>query len=122
MVANLGLDWNIVGTGDFGGDGKGDVLVRNDSGQVVIWTMDGNQIVSNQSIGTPGNEWHVQDVGDYNLDGKSDVLWRSDSGQVVLWEMNGAQIVSNHTVTNQGGTPAPIGLEWTVQNHHYDLL
>ena len=122
VANNLGLDWNIVGTGDFGGDGKGDVLLRNDNGQVVIWTMDGNQIVANQSVGTPGNDWHVQDVGDYNGDGRSDVLWRNDSGQVVVWEMNGAQIVSNQTVTYQGGMPAPIGLDWTVQNHHYDLL
>ena len=66
VTNNLGLDWNIVGTGDFGGDGKGDVLLRNDNGQVVIWTMDGNQIVDNQSVGTPGNDWQVQDVGDYN--------------------------------------------------------
>ena len=64
----------------------------------------------------------MQDVGDYNSDGQSDVLWRNDSGQVVVWEMNGAQIVSNHTVTYQGGTPAPIGLDWTVLSHHYDLL
>jgi hypothetical protein len=120
-VANLGLDWNIVGTGDFGGDGKDDVLLRNDSGQVTLWTMDGAQIVSNQSVGTPGNDWHVQDVGDYNSDGRSDVLWRNDSGQVAVWEMNGNQIVSNHEVSAQG-QPAPIGLEWTVQNHHYDVL
>ena len=50
------------------------------------------------------------------------MLWRNDSGQVVLWEMNGNQIVSNHTVTYQGGVPAPIGLEWTALNHHYDVL
>jgi hypothetical protein len=64
----------------------------------------------------------VQVVGDYNRDSRSDVLWRHDTGQVVLWEMNGAQIVSNHTVMYQGGAPAPIGLDWTVLNHHYDLL
>ena len=121
-IANLGLDWNIVGTGDFGGDGRGDVLLRNDSGQVVIWQMNGAQIESNLSVATPGNEWKVQDVGDYNSDGRSDVLWRHDNGQVVMWEMNGAQIASNHTVTHQGGAPAPIGLDWTALNHHYDLL
>ena len=99
----LGLDWNIAGTGDFDGDGKDDILWRNDSGQVVIWEMDGAKIVSNQSVETPSNVWQVQDVGDYNGDSRSDVLWRHDSGQVVMWEMNGAEILSNHEVTPQVG-------------------
>ena len=64
----------------------------------------------------------MHDAGDYNGDGKTDILWRNDSGQVGVWEMDGNQIVSNHTVTYQGGAPAPIGLDWTVQNHHYDVL
>jgi hypothetical protein len=98
------------------------VLLRHDSGQVVIWKMNGAQIVSNTSVATPGNEWHIQDVGDYNKDGRSDVLLRHDNGQVVMWEMNGAQIASNHAVVHQGGAPAPIGLDWTVLSHHYDLL
>ena len=33
--------------GDYNVDGHSDVLWRNDSGQVVIWEMNGNQIVSN---------------------------------------------------------------------------
>ena len=102
-VANLGLDWNIVGTGDFGGDGKGDVLLRNDSGQVVIWTMDGNQIVDIQSVAMPGNDWHVQDVGDYNQRRQSATCCgATTAARSCVWEMNGVQIVSNHTVTYQG--------------------
>ena len=120
-IATVGLDWNIAGTGDFDGDGKDDILWRHDNGQVALWEMDGSNIISNQSVATPGNDWHVQDVGDYNGDGRSDVLWRHDGGQVAVWEMNGSQIVSNHEVLSQG-QPAKIGLEWTVQNHHYDLF
>ena len=42
-VANLGPDWHAVGTGDFNGDGKSDILWQNTStGQVSIWEMDGN--------------------------------------------------------------------------------
>ena len=32
-------DWNIAGTGDFNGDGKSDILWRNDAGAVAIWLM-----------------------------------------------------------------------------------
>ena len=38
--------WAIVGTGDFNGDGKGDILWRNSDGDVGIWLMNGTQISS----------------------------------------------------------------------------
>jgi hypothetical protein len=35
-------NWQIVGTGDFNGDGKTDILWRNKStGQNIIWFMNG---------------------------------------------------------------------------------
>ena len=120
-IATVGLDWNIAGTGDFDGNGNDDILWRNDSGQVVIWEMNGATIVSNESVATPGNDWNIQAVGDYNGDAHSDVLWRNVSGQVVVWEMDGSTIVSNQEVS-AAGQPVKIGLEWTVQNHHYDLF
>src|SRR5262249_56998427 len=33
--------WQVQGIGDFDGDGKSDILWRNDSGQVYIWEMNG---------------------------------------------------------------------------------
>ena len=53
-VANLGLYWHVLGTGDFNADGHSDVLLRNVSGQVVLWTMNGNQIVSSNEVGNAG--------------------------------------------------------------------
>ena len=45
-VGTPGPDWHIAGTGDFDGDGKGDLLWRTDSGILAIWEMDGTQIKS----------------------------------------------------------------------------
>ena len=45
-VANLGLDWHVLGTGDFNADGRTDVLLQHNGGQVVMWQMNGSSIVS----------------------------------------------------------------------------
>ena len=106
------LDLGTLGGTNRTSNGFGTV---NDSGQVVIWQMNGAQIVANTSVATPGNDWHVADVGDYNADGHSDILWRNDSGQVAIWNMNGATITNNHSV----GTLTP---DWAILNHQYDVL
>ena len=36
--------WTIVGTGDFDGDGKSDMLWRDGSGNVAIWFMNGTVV------------------------------------------------------------------------------
>ena len=58
IVANVPLDWDIVGTGDFNHDGSGDILWRNSiTGQEVIWHMNGTSI--------SGFGW-LPEVGDLN--------------------------------------------------------
>jgi hypothetical protein len=52
LIANIWKGWNIVGTGDFNGNGEADVLWRDDSGGVAIWMMDGATV---SSFGTMGN-------------------------------------------------------------------
>jgi autotransporter-associated beta strand protein len=102
-------DWNIVGTGDFDSDGKGDILWRTDGGALAVWLLDGIQIKSAQylktgsvNVAAPGADWHISDVADFNGDGRADILWRIGAaqtgdlppggGQVAIWEMNGNQV------------------------------
>jgi hypothetical protein len=72
---------------DFNGDGKSDILWRNDSGAVATWDMD-DRSSSGAVIGSATNDWHIAGTGDFNGDGKSDILWRNDSGSVATWNMN----------------------------------
>jgi hypothetical protein len=82
-----------VGTGDFDGDGKYDILWQDTSGNVVVWLMNGAQVVQAANVGNaPPTVWSITETGDYNGDGKSDILWRDTSGNVSVWFMNGAQI------------------------------
>ena len=89
---NVPTSWTIVGTGDFNGDGKTDILWRSSTGDVSIWLMNGTQILSGPDLGNVPTTWTIAETGDFNGDGKSDILWRGPNGDVAIWFMNGTQI------------------------------
>jgi hypothetical protein len=58
------LDWKIVGTGDYDGDGRSDVLWRNAStGDNYVFLMNGTAVQpgSNYTNAVPDLTWQVQD-------------------------------------------------------------
>ncbi len=55
-----GPSWHIVDVADFSGEGKADILWRNDSGTVVQWIMNGAQITSSNVLTSPDLSWGVQ--------------------------------------------------------------
>ena len=108
-----GVTWQVVGTGDFNGDGKSDILLQNASdGSCYIWELNGTgALVDYGSVGwTPGSAWQVKGTGDFNGDGKSDILLQNASdGSCYIWEMNGTSLVGYGSV---GWTP---GSAWQVK-------
>jgi VCBS repeat-containing protein len=99
-------------TRDFNGDGKSDIPLQNDSGQVYFWEMNGLLTNGEGSVlhAPVTRDWHFQGTGDFDGDGKSDLLWRHDSGQVYLWEMDGLQI------KGEGSPPhAPVPNDWHIE-------
>jgi hypothetical protein len=96
--------WKVAGNGDYDGDGKSDILWRNEStGQNHLYLMNGAAIASSVSTTTvpSPNVWKVAGSGDYNGDGRSDILWRNaTTGQNHFYFMNGATVeTSVSTVT-----------------------
>jgi hypothetical protein len=55
--------WGVVQVGDFNGDGKSDVLWRNQSsGQTVVWLVNGSSVIGGGSPGTVTPDWQVQSL------------------------------------------------------------
>ena len=73
---------------DFNGDGRSDILLRDDSGWLTNWlgTTSGGFTVNNANAAQFfTNDWKVAGTGDFNGDGRDDFLLRHDGGQLTEW-------------------------------------
>jgi len=100
----VGAPWHIVGTGDFSGDGRTDILWFNDWDQELqIWVMNGYKIFNRPNVVDENGNTIIHDnstfkvvgANDFNQDGWTDIL-RHDStntGESQVWTMKGKAIV-----------------------------
>ena len=105
------LGWKIIGSRDFDGDGKSDLLWRDaNNGMTLIWLMNGATIRSSQIVHQGGNQdWSIAALGDFDADTKNDIFWRhTPTGMTLLWRMDGASILQS-SVVHPGGN-----LGWTI--------
>jgi V8-like Glu-specific endopeptidase len=119
---NGGIDWTIVGNGDFNGDGRGDVLWRHDQGLIAIWNMNGASVGNSSAVAASPANANVAGVGDFNGDGRADILWRTPEGTVSTWQMDDHNIIG-------GGTVGQMSNDWRVAgmgdfngDHRADVL
>ena len=86
--ARVKKEWQIVGSGDYNGDGRSDVLLHNAlENKFDLWTMmDGGTYESELLPDDFGNAAEVIASGDFDGDEMSDILWRDlESGDVDIW-------------------------------------
>jgi hypothetical protein len=93
--------------GDFNGDGRADILWRHTSGTVVMWLLNGTNVIGAGVPGDVSTQWTIVDVGDFNGDGKADILWRHASGSVAVWLLNGTSVIGSGIV---GSAPS----DWAI--------
>jgi hypothetical protein len=98
----LPTDWKVAGTGDFNGDGRSDLLLRNVNGGITEWLGQNNGGFTWNSASNYGLDpnWTVAATGDFNGDGRADVLLRYSSGTIINWlgQADGS-FFSNHANT-----------------------
>src|SRR5262249_40855777 len=97
------------GTGDFNGDGKGDILWHNTTtGQVVVWLMNGPNVIGGGLPGSlpPVRTGFVPRPADGDGAGRGPrILENSPTREVVFWLMDGASVIG-------GGSPGSAPLAW----------
>ena len=81
-VGQFDASTQVLGLGDFNGNGQTDLLLRNTNGAVGCYLTDGTDWNYFQSL---GDEWTVTTVGDFNGDGRSDMVLKHDAGFAGTW-------------------------------------
>lgn len=72
---------------DFNGDGRSDILWRNDAGALSEWLGQGGGTFAynpNAAYQVDVN-WRIAAFADFNGDGRDDVLWRHNNGGIMEW-------------------------------------
>lgn len=98
-VGGVGTNWTIAETFDFNGDGRSDILWREQgAGQFTIWNGQGSRWAQNSySDNSVSSDWKIAGVGDLNGDGRDDIVWRQDSGAFSTWQSTGTGFNTNVT-------------------------
>jgi hypothetical protein len=116
LPAVTDLNWVIVGTGDFNGDGWPDILWRynGSGGKNVVWYMYGATRTGTALLAAVTDlNLKIGGTGDFNGDGWPDILWRyyGSGGKNVVWYMKGASYIG------VAGLPVVTDLNWRIENH-----
>jgi hypothetical protein len=110
-IATPGAGFKVVGSGDYNGDGKSDILFWADAtGALLQHQKDG--FATSAAAWMPVLQdpaWNVVGNDDYNGDGKSDILLgNATTGGLIEYQMNGM-------TTSAAAWIASPGAGWMVQ-------
>ncbi|HEV2471387.1 MAG TPA: choice-of-anchor tandem repeat GloVer-containing protein, partial [Chthonomonadales bacterium] len=115
--------WKLVGTGDFDGDSRMDLLFQNSStGNLGYWLMNGPTQTSAGAISptNPGSgNWRVASVVDLNGDFSPDIVFQNtQTGEIGYWLMNGTTRVASGLFSP--ANPGAMGWKLMAAVHNYN--
>ena len=114
--------WRVTHVADFNGDGKQDLIYRNpNTGQTVMWLMDGTRILESTELRKSGSKAEVVGVGDLDGDGQADLVWRNQTGEYEAWMMDGSELrYGPQPLATDNGFPVIPGRDPFVNDKHLD--
>jgi hypothetical protein len=120
-VSFAGMD-TILNAGDVNRDGFGDVLTRDGSGQLWLFTGNGTGALAAGTV--LGHGWGpvqgLRAVGDVTGDGLPDLIGTPAGGALMVWPGNGAGfgaavLVKGGVVPSRAGLPSDLsGFDWVL--------
>ena len=81
-IEQFNSETQVLGLGDFNGNGQSDLLLRANNGAVGCFFTNGQGWNYFQSL---GDEWKLTAIGDLNGDGRDDVVLKHDAGFAGSW-------------------------------------
>jgi hypothetical protein len=110
LVGTVPAGFTLTRLGDFDGDGKSDLLFRNQQGKLKLWIMNGITIVN--QVDLPDSDagfatWALFAIADLNGDGTVDLIFKKPDNTLLVWLMNKAAPQAPTVVDNAG--VAPVG-------------
>jgi hypothetical protein len=109
LLGTVGLDWQVMGFGDFSTRNEGDMLLRNkNTGGLELYDISNNQITGAFFLGTVGLDWEFAGIGPIHAPGSSDLVLRNvNTGAFEVYE------IANNQIT--GAAPmGAVGLDWQL--------
>jgi hypothetical protein len=83
----------VVGTGDYDGDGRADILWQRGA-DLTIWLLGGTSEALEVALAVPSANWEVVGTGDYDGDGQSDILERNRrTGRLAVSLVANAEVI-----------------------------
>lgn len=112
--------WEVVGSGDFIGDSKSDILWHNPtSRQAALWSVQNFNLAGSAFVAASDGAqvllpapWVLVGTSDFDQDGTNDLLWRNPTSRATrVWFMNGAVQESEEVIAAAATVPSP---PWTL--------
>jgi hypothetical protein len=103
--------WVLVGTGDFNGDGREDLLWQNSAVPTQFWIylMNGSAIIGSGGV-TVAAGYSARFVTDFDGDGKADIMFEHPSGARWIFLMNGTAVSGRAAVPAAASGWALVGV------------